>query len=349
MHPRFVGLLLSAAVLAPTFRGMTDSARDPRGYVLLTGATGFVGTHLYPELWKAGFRVRCASRDPAGAAARHPGREWTHLDANDAASVAAALAGVDAAVYLVHGMAGGPGYAERDRAAAGLFRDAAALAGLRRIVYLGGVRPAGPPSPHLASRLETGAILRAGPVPVVEIRASMIVGEGSASWRICRDLAARLPLMVLPRWLESRSQPIAIGDVVRALRVALELPDEGTAVYDLPGPETLTAEAILVRIARLRGTRPRTFHLPLLTPRLSAMWLRVVSGADYAVARELVAGLTTDIVATQASFWDRMPGARPTPFDEAARAALATERATVTARLVEGLARSLARRAETPG
>ncbi|MFN7145177.1 MAG: NAD-dependent epimerase/dehydratase family protein, partial [Myxococcota bacterium] len=286
--------------------------------VLLTGATGFVGRHLYPELWKAGFRVRCASRDPMGAARRFPGREWVRFDSLDPASVAVALRDVDAAVYLVHAMAGGPGYATREAAAAGIFRDEANVAGLRRVVYLGGVAPTGTPSPHLQSRLDTGATLRAGPVPVVELRAAMIVGEGSASWHICRDLAARLPFMVLPRWLESRSEPVAVGDVVRALRRALEIPDAAVGVYDLPGPEVLTAEEILVRIARLRGTRPTTVHVPLLTPRLSSLWLRVVSGADYTVAKELVEGLTNDLVSTSPSFWAHMEGARPTPFDEAA-------------------------------
>ncbi len=317
---------------------------EPLTAVLLTGATGFVGARLYPELRRSGFRVRCATRDPARAAERHPGRDWVRMDAADPASVAAALEGMDAAVYLIHGMAEGPGYAERDRAAATTFRDAAAHAGLRRIVYLGGVAPLGPPSPHLRSRLETGAILRSGPAPVVEIRASMIVGAGSASWRICRDLAARLPLMLLPKWLASRSQPVAVDDVVRALRVALELPDEGSAIYDLPGPETLTAEAILLRIARLRGMRPLTLHVPVLTPRLSSLWLRFVSGADYAIARELVDGLTSDLVATQPSFWERMPGERPTPFDDAAREALAGEHPAPATRLLEDLARSLAQR-----
>lgn len=311
--------------------------------VLLTGATGFVGGALYPELRRHGYRVRCATRDPVAAAARLPGRDWVRMDAAAPGSVRAALEGMNGAYYLVHGMAGGHGYPERERGAAEVFRDAACAARVGRIVYLGGVLPPHAASRHLESRRETGAILRAGPVPVVELRCSMIVGEGSASWRICRDLAARVPLLLLPRWLQSRTQPVAIVDVVRALRVALEIPLSRSFVADLPGPETLTGEEILLRIAALRGTRPRVAHVPLLTPRLSGLWLRVVSGADYAVARELVTGLTQDLLSTESSFWRWMTDP-PTPFDDAVRAALAAEHPTAPERLIEGLMRRLARR-----
>jgi uncharacterized protein YbjT (DUF2867 family) len=151
----------------------------------------------------------------------------------------------------------------------------------------------------------------------------MIIGHGSISWQIVRDLAARLPAMLLPRWLESRSQPVAIDDVVEAIVAALSLPVELAGVHDLPGPETLTAKEILFRIAALRGTRPLAFGVPVLSPRLSSYWLKFVTGANYHVARELVDGLSSDLLASDDRFWSYLPGHRVVPFDEAARRALA--------------------------
>lgn len=312
--------------------------------VLVTGATGFVGQRLVARLTQRGVAVRCASRSPESARRRWPGQSWVPLDVADDASVAAAVSGVRAAYYLVHSMAEGAGYAARDRSGADRFRVAAAAAGLERIVYLGGVAPQGTPSAHLASRLETGRILRLGPVPTIELRASMIIGSGSESWRICRDLAARLPLMVLPRWLESHSQPVAIDDVIEALTEALTLPLTGSTVFDLPGPEVMTGKDILLRVAHLRGMRPRMVSVPVLTPRLSSYWLRLVTGADFTVARELIAGLTTDLLATEPPFWERMPGHRLLPFEAAARRALAEEGdLSLPTRTIELLARRLAR------
>lgn len=295
------------------------------GPILLTGATGFIGRHAYDALVARGHRVRCASRDPERARARLPGREWVRLDVGDPSSLRAALEGARGALFLVHAMAEGHGYAERERKAALAFRDAASAAGLQRVVYLGGVAPHGAPSDHLASRLETGRLLRQGEVSTVELRAGMVLGAGSESWKICRDLAARLPFMILPRWLQSRSQPIAVEDVVFALAHALELSPHLCGLYDLPGPEVLTAEQILFRIARLRGTNPRALNVPVLTPKLSSYWLRFVSGADYAIARELVEGLEHDLVATEPSFWSLVPDHDLVPFDVAARRALAEE------------------------
>jgi uncharacterized protein YbjT (DUF2867 family) len=158
-----------------------------------------VGSHILPQLVAAGLDVTSGSRDPAGAARHHPSRAFVRLDLAAPASVATALAGVDAAVYLVHSMAADKSYAALEESAAHHFRDAAAARGLGRIVYLGGMRPRGEPSRHIASRLRTGEILRSGSVPVVELRATMIIGGGSQSFRIVRDLAARLPFMLLPR------------------------------------------------------------------------------------------------------------------------------------------------------
>ena len=153
----------------------------------------------------------------------------------------------------------------------------------------------------------------------------MIIGHGSTSWQIVRDLAARLPAMLLPRWLATKTQPIAIDDVVVALVSALALPLDAAGVYDIPGPDTLTAKEILLRVAALRGTRPVTIGVPVLTPRLSSYWLKFVTGADYRVARELVEGLSSDLVASGRDFWERLPDHRLVPFDEAARRALAED------------------------
>jgi len=192
--------------------------------ILVTGATGFVGSHLCDMLASAGYTVVGGTRDPERARRAGARGELVHVDLLDAASVRRGLEGCRAAFYLVHAMADHDDYAASEARQAETFRMAARDAGLERIVYLGGPRPAGEPSPHLRSRLNTGEILRRGPVPTLELQASMIIGAGSESFRIVRDLAARLPLMVLPRWLETRTQPIAIRDVTEALTLALSIP-----------------------------------------------------------------------------------------------------------------------------
>jgi uncharacterized protein YbjT (DUF2867 family) len=184
--------------------------------ILLTGATGFVGSRLYPALTAAGSDVVCGSRRPQEAARRHPDRQFVRLDTGDAPSLHEALTDCVGAVYLIHSMARGGDYSERERAGALAFRTAAEQAGLERIVYLGAMRPRGLPSRHLESRLATGAILRAGQVATTELQATMVIGSGSESFRMVRDLSARLPAMVLPAWLNTRTQPIAIADVVAA-------------------------------------------------------------------------------------------------------------------------------------
>ncbi len=293
--------------------------------ILITGATGFVGSRLTQRLIEHGVSTRCGSRDPGRAMQRSPDVPWVRFDLDDTAAMDAALEGTKAAVYLVHLLAEGPGYAERERQAATHFARLAAKHGLERIVYLGGVAPQGPPSEHLQSRLDTGKILREAAVPTVELRAGMIIGEGSESWKICRDLSTRLPFMLLPRWMQSRSCPVGIDDVITGLCASLEVPLTGSVVYDLPGPETLTAEEILVRAARLRGMQPRTLSVPVLTPKLSSYWLKLVSGADFVVAQELVHGLVYDLLPTQPSLWDQLPDVVPTGFDEAIRRAMAEE------------------------
>lgn len=315
--------------------------------VLLTGATGFVASHLYPALVAAGHEVVCASRSPDSAGKRFPGRLWVFLDLADRASVERALEGCETAYYLVHGMAGGADYPEAEAKAAQTFAEAAELAGLQRIIYLGGMAPAGAPSRHLASRLRTGAVLREGKVPTVELRASMIIGAGGASWRICRDLAARLPVMILPRWLRSRTQPVAIADVVVALLAALEMPGERVGVYDIPGPDTLSIREILERIASLLGNRPLMVNVPFVSPHLSTYWMRLVARVEMDIARELVEGLHSDILARDEGIWMLLPDHPRIGFDEAARRALAAEQVTVSSigRFLEDTVHRVARKA----
>lgn len=319
---------------------MTACARRS---VLLTGATGFVGRHLHPVLERAGYRVVGASRAPAAASARYGAREFRYLDVEEPESIARALSGCEAAVYLIHAMAGGRGYEDRERRAAEGFLSAAEQAGVSRIVYLGGPRPRGPLSRHLRSRLATGEILRSGKISTIELQATMVIGAGSESWRIVRDLAARLPFMILPRWLENQSEPIGIDDVTRALCEAIAFPQAGSASYALPGPEVLSGREILQRTAALLGSEPGMVRVPVITPRLSSYWIRLVTRANGRVADELVEGLESDLRAENEGFWQFLPEHERQSFDEAARRAIAAGESELTAstRAAESLLRRL--------
>jgi uncharacterized protein YbjT (DUF2867 family) len=294
------------------------------GRVLLTGATGFVGQHLHGPLARAGWMIRCLSRNPARARVRWPGREWVGGDVAEPAALRAELEGCDVLYYLVHGMGDlRPGWEAREVETAERLAREAAAAGVGRIVYLGGVEPVGPPSRHLASRLAVGRVLRGGRVPCVELRAGMIVGTGSASWTIVRDLAARLPAMVLPAWLRNRSEPVALDDVIGALLASARAPLAG-AWWDLPGPEALAGKDVLLRVAAVMGRRPVLLEVPLVTPGLSIHWIRLVTRADHRLARELVEGLRSDLLASR-PFWGPAGLPAPMALEESARRALAEE------------------------
>ena len=293
------------------------------GAALVTGGSGFIGRALIPELQARGFRVVATSRRPRATA---HGVEWRTCDLLDPASLPAAFAGARVAYYLVHSMGGGgSNFRDLERRTAEAFVTSAAKAKVERIVYLGGPAPPGVPSEHLRSRLEVGEILRAGPVPVAELRASMVIGNGSASWQIVRDLAVRLPVMVLPKWLASRTRPIALQDVVEALVSAADLPLAHSEWFDLPGPEVMNGQQILERIAALRGRRFLAIKVPFLSPRLSAHWLRLVTRTDFALARELVLGLQEDLLPKDERFWSLIHHEQLMSFDAAARYALASE------------------------
>lgn len=298
---------------------------DPAPKILVTGATGFIGGALLRALRNRGEMVVAASRRVHPSSQRG-GVEWRRCDLLRPETLPAALAGVRVAYYLVHSMGGGRSeFIELERRAAVAFAEAAARAGVERIVYLGGPAPRGAPSDHLQSRLAVGEILRTSSVPTVELRASMVIGSGSASWQIVRDLAMRLPVMVLPKWLESRTRPVALDDVVAALIAAAEMPLHESAWFDLPGPESMSGRQILERIAALRGRRIFAVQVPVLTPRLSALWLRGVTRADYSLARELVLGLGQDLLPEDDRFWRLVGHTELLSFDEAARRALAAE------------------------
>lgn len=247
-------------------------------------------------------------------------------DVREPSTLRPALEGIRCVYYLVHSMgAHGADFRDVERASAHALVRAAEASGCERIVYLGGVAPAGPRSEHLASRLEVGEILRSGAVPALELRAAMIIGAGSASWRVLRDLAMRLPMMVLPRWLESRCRPIAIDDAVTALLDARRVPLERSAWFDIPGPDELSAREMLLVVGALSGRRIPAVRVPVLTPWLSAMWLKLVTRTDYRLARELVLGLTSDLLPRDERYWE-LTGHRPrVSFEQAARAALAAE------------------------
>jgi uncharacterized protein YbjT (DUF2867 family) len=293
--------------------------------VLVTGSTGFVGSQVAKSLMDSGYAVVCGSRDPDAAERRFPGRMFRQLDVRDFDSTLNAMQGCRSAVYLVHSMAQGKGYEDVEQRSAVTFARAAAQAGLSRIVYLGGIQPQGKASRHLRSRLRVGATLRAGAVSTIELQASMIIGAGSESWRMVRDLAARLPVMILPSWLENKSQPIYVDDVIVAIRHALVMDLAGSAAYPLPGPEVLAAREIITRTAGLMGLRPRTLRVPIITPRLSSYWIALITRADPNISRQLVEGLRSNLVAPDAGFWKLLPGHERVSFDEAARRALLGE------------------------
>lgn len=290
--------------------------------VLLTGATGFVGSALLPLLLADGWRVRATSRRPPEGEAPE-GLEWVRCDVDDRGSVRAALTGCTSAYYLIHSMSDGDDYDVRERKAARAFAEIAEEVGVSRIVYLGGVQPTHGASKHLRSRAETGRALASTSVPVVELRAAMIVGPGSASWHITRDLALRLPAMVLPKWLESRSEPVADVDVFAALLDALRR-ENIAGVYGIPGPDALSARAMLMKVAALRGSQPLTLDIPLLSPRLSSGWIQLITRADPHLARELVEGLRGDLLNHEPDYFTTM-GHSPLPFAEAAAQALERE------------------------
>ena len=260
--------------------------------VLLTGATGYVGGRLLAELERRGVPVRCLARRPEALRGRAaPSTEIAAGDALDAEAVRRAVGGVAVVYYLIHSM-GGDDFAARDRKAAAILGEAAREAGVRRIIYLGGLGESGHGlSEHLRSRQETGDILRASGVPVVELRASIVLGSGSLSFEMIRALVERLPVMICPRWVAVEAQPIAVEDLIAYLAAALHLPDRAERIYEIGGPDRVTYGGLMREYARQRGLRRLLIPVPLLTPRLSSLWLGLVTPIYARVGRKLVDSL----------------------------------------------------------
>lgn len=269
---------------------------------LVTGATGYLGGLLAPRLLEHGYAVRVLARDRS----RLSGRDWAHQvevvegDAGDPAALDWACAGVDVAYYLVHSMDGAADFVTKDRAVATAFGAAAKRAGVGRIVYLSGLHPPGRLSPHLASRVEVGEILLASGVPTAVVQAAVILGSGSASFEMLRHLTTRLPVMLTPKWLDNRIQPIAVADVLDHLVVAATLPPQVNRTFDIGGPQVLTYRQMIEEFAKIAGLRPRRIlALPVLTPGLASHWVGVVTPVPAAVARPLVGSLVHEVVCTE--------------------------------------------------
>ena len=265
--------------------------------ILVIGASGYIGGRLVPLLSAQGHELILMSRDPRALAARFPHARIVDGDLLDPSTLPMALERVEAAYYLAHSMgAGERGFAERDREAARNFGQAARRAGVSRIVYLGGLGDdTAELSHHLASRHETGAQLAAHGVPVTEFRAAVIIGSGSASFEILRHLTERLPIMITPRWVATRCQPIGIADVLNYLVGALDHP-EVTGIVEVGGPDILSYGEMMRGYARIRGLHRLMIPVPVLTPRLSSYWVNLISPVPAGIARPLIEGLRNQVV-----------------------------------------------------
>src|SRR5579872_1238878 len=266
--------------------------------VLVTGATGYIGGRLVSRLRAHNYQVRCFTR----AAERLRGRfdadvEIVEGDIADEAALSRALEGCNAAYYLVHSMSSTHAFADADREAAKRFGEAARAAGVDKIIYLGGLgNDRDALSTHLRSRHEVGEVLRANGVEVIEFRAAMIIGSGSISFEMMRYLTERLPLMIAPRWVTTRSQPISVADVVRYLVSALDLKPADSRIYEIGGADVVTYRDMMLRYAQLRGLKRRVVIIPFFTPRLSSYWVHLVTPVSARLAQPLILGLRNEAI-----------------------------------------------------
>jgi len=300
--------------------------KQPELNILIAGATGYVGSRLAPRLRDAGYSVRCIARNPG----KLINRQWTDIDIvkgdmNDSNSLMQAMKGMDIAFYLVHAMSSHDDFAEKDLRYAQNFAKAAKEKGVNRIIYLGGLGDTDQDlSPHLASRQQVGRMLGDTGVPVTELRASIIIGSGSASFEIIRDLVKKLPLMITPRWVKSLCQPIAISTVLEYLIRVIETPQTENKVFEIGGNEVLSYAEMMRQVAGVMNKKLFIINVPVLTPRLSAYWLNLVTTVPMSIAFPLVEGLKNDTICNNSEI-DTYIHLQKRPFREAVRRALDSE------------------------
>ncbi|MFB3776310.1 MAG: SDR family oxidoreductase [Bryobacteraceae bacterium] len=293
--------------------------------ILVTGATGYVGRELLGALLADGRRVRCLARQPEAIKRRWTEIEVVQGDALSPETLPAALAGVHTAYYLIHSMGSAGAFEEEDRRAARNFADAARANGVKRIIYLGGLGEDSPDlSPHLRSRHEVGGILRGSGIPVIEFRASVVLGPGSLSFEMIRSLVERLPVMIAPRWVSIPAQPIAIQDLLEYLLAGLDLPCESHRIFEIGGADQVSYGGLMQEYARQRGLTRLILPVPLLTPRLSSLWLGLVTPLYVRVGRKLIDSIRHPTVVRDSSAL-REFRVRPRGHQEAIAAALKSE------------------------
>ncbi|MEO6060513.1 MAG: SDR family oxidoreductase [Thermoflexales bacterium] len=305
---------------------MNPDTRSSNPPILVTGATGYIGGRLVPRLLEMGHRVRCLVRDPA----RLQGRPWQNAveivagDVLQPDSLARAMEGVKVAYYLVHSLGGGIDFHERDMTAARNFGAAARAAGIERILFLGGLAEASPGlSEHLRSRQQSGDALREAGVPVTEFRAGVIVGSGSLSFEMIRYLTERVPVMICPRWVFTRTQPIGIREVLEYLTAALGVPESAGRIIEIGGSEVVTYGEMMTMYAEVRGLKRWMIQVPVLTPRLSSYWVNLVTPIPAVIARPLIEGLRNENVVHDPSARALFPDVQPVSYRVSVARALA--------------------------
>ena len=286
--------------------------------VLVTGATGFVGRRLVPAIIDAGHEVRAMTRRPD--AYDGPGTA-VGADVDDPSTLGPALEGVDVAIYLVHAL-DDDDFERKDAEAATAFGKAAAEAGVRQIVYLGGLGDDGDLSAHLRSRREVETLLGDSGVPVTVLRAAIVVGAGGISWEMTRQLVKNLPAMVVPKWAATRTQPIGITDVVRYLAGVVDNPEAQGRVFEIGGPDQLTYIEMLQQAGEvMNGRKVAVIKVPVLTPKLSSYWISFVTNVDVTTGRNLIDSMGTEVIVTDHAIRDVVPG-DPMSYADAVRLAI---------------------------